>query len=373
MRFIDEYQEINAITKILKEIEKEIDPNRHYRIMEFCGGHTHTFFKSGLIDLLPKQVELVHGPGCPVCVLPSSQIESIINLHRERKNLITCIYADLYKIPIREGNSLLKAKAAGSDIRYVYSPLDALEIAKKNSQAEVIFFAIGFETTTPPTLVALKKAIELKISNFSIFCNHIKTDPALEYILKEGQGIDGIIGPGHVAAITGAKLFEPYSKKYKRPIVISGFYPFDLAESILMLVRQINRGLFNTEIQYKRIVTYEGNKKAQSMMDRYLEEREAFTWKGLGVMSKSAYKLKEEFRKYDAEKIFYLKSAEGFEHKGCLCSQVLVGKKNPLDCKLYETVCTPQNPLGPCMVSSEGSCAAYFQAGKKLTLGEAKC
>lgn len=373
MKYVDEFSDSSLIEKTLQHLKKIVIHEKKYRFMEFCGGHTHTFFKSGLIDLLPKEIELVHGPGCPVCVLPSERIDTLITEFEKRDDVIICTYADLMRVPTQNKNSLLKAKARGLNIISVYSPLKVIEMAEKYPHKKIVFFAIGFETTTPPTVVALDIAISKKLTNFFIYCNHVKTGPALEYILEgESHGkqkIDGFIGPGHVAIVTGSDFFNSYVLKYKRPLIISGFTPYDLAKALVLLVKQVNEGLAKCEIGYAQVVTAKGNLNALSLMDKYLEDRIEFEWRGLGKLPFSAYKIKKCYQSFDAESEFNLAFKKTNDHPHCLCPNVLLGEKNPLDCKLFAKICNPENPLGPCMVSNEGACAAYFNSGRHL-LGE---
>lgn len=374
MKYLDEYSDKKLIDSTLALLNKMVIPGKKYRFMEFCGGHTHTFFKSGLIDLLPKEIELIHGPGCPVCVLPSERIDTLIQVLENRNDIIICTYADLMRVPGKKRDSLQKAKARGLAVRSVYSPLNALEIAGDYPDKKIVFFAIGFETTTPPTVLALKAAIEKNLENFFIYCNHVKTGPALEYILTNERDnknqIDGFIGPGHVASIIGADFFSLYAKKYNKPVVIAGFTPYDLAKSLVLLVRQINKKTAEAQVEYSRVVTPKGNSVALNLMDKYLEDRNSFEWRGLGYLPNSAYKIKNEYAKFDAENKFDLAMRENRDHPTCLCPKILLGEKKPLECKLFGKVCNPERPLGPCMVSSEGACAAYFNSGRHL-LGEA--
>ncbi len=375
MKFIEEFQTPESVGPLIKALKRQVQPGGSYRFMEFCGGHTHSLFQTGLIDLLPREITMVHGPGCPVCVLPSYPIENSIALLEKNPSFVLATYGDLMRVPTSTGDSLLKAKGRGQKILSLYSPLDALEYAKKNPQKKVIFLAIGFETTIAPTTLVLDQAIREKVFNFSIYCNHLNTAYALQHILEKEsnsrrQGgfflLDGLIGPGHVALITGAHFFESFTKTFEKPIVISGFSPFDLAESLLMLVKQVNAGVFQTEVQYKRAVTGQGNRIAQEMMSRYLTFRTSFYWRGLGRMEKSAFRIKEAWKNWDAEYLYDLPERAGHDHPQCQCPKVLTGEKNPLDCKLFATACTPDHPLGACMVSSEGACSAYYLSGQHL-------
>ena len=365
MKYIDEFREQGLARQIASAIKQEADSNRTYRLMEFCGGHTHAIFRYGVQDLLPDNVEFVHGPGCPVCVLPIGRIDNAIEL-LEQHNVILCTYADLLRVPASAGKSLLKAKAAGADIRMVYSTQDVLKIAQDNPQHEVVFFAIGFETTTPPTAVAIKQAQALGLKNFSIFCNHVLTPAAMLAILDapEPVQIDGFLGPSHVSTVIGSRPYEIFAKHYHKPIVIAGFEPLDVMQSSLMLIRQLNTNRHQVENEYTRAVTREGNVKAQLLMAEVFCLRDEFEWRGLGLIPKSALKLKPDYAEFDAELRFQLPAIKAADIKGCECPAILRGAKRPVDCKLLGTVCTPENPMGSCMVSSEGACAAYWSYGR---------
>lgn len=368
MKFVEEFNRPETILPLIEKIKKEV--KREYRFMEFCGGHTHALFKSGLIDILPKEITMVHGPGCPVCVLPAHPIKNIIRLLEEDENIILTSYADMMRVPTDDGDSLLGAKGRGRNIVPIYSPDNALQMAINNPDKKIIFLAIGFETTTPPTAMVIKKARDLNLENFFVYCNHLNTAKALEHLLeKDKMGIvplDGLIGPGHVSLITGADFFNDFAQSYKKPIVISGFAPYDLAQSLLMLVQMVNESSFGVKVQYSRAVSSKGNIVTQKVMDEILELREVFEWRGVGPIKKSGFKIKDQFAKWDAEKVFSLNVETSKDHPACLCPKVLMGEKNPMDCKLFGTVCTPERPLGPCMVSSEGACSAYFQAGRHI-------
>ena len=369
MKYVDEFRDKTIAKKLAKQIAEEADPSRQYNLMEFCGGHTHAIFRYGVQDLMPDNVHFVHGPGCPVCVLPIPRIDNAIELAEQ--GAIICTYGDMMRVPASGKNSLIKAKAAGSDIRMVYSTMDALKIARDNPEREVVFFAIGFETTTPPTAVAIKVAAAEELKNFSVFCNHVLTPAAIQHILQSpevrelGQvHIDGFYGPSHVSSIIGSAPYDYFAEEFQKPVVIAGFEPLDVMQSTLMLIRQINEGRFEVENEYTRVVTPEGNEKAQDIVSEVFELRRAFEWRGLGEVPYSALKLKEEFAEYDAERRFTVSEGKGKDVKGCECPAILRGVKKPTDCKLFGTVCTPDNPMGSCMVSSEGSCAAYWSYGR---------
>jgi len=365
MKYIDEFREQAVAKQLASAIKQEANSERTYRLMEFCGGHTHAIFRYGVQDLLPENVEFVHGPGCPVCVLPIGRIDNAIELV-EQHDVILCTYADLLRVPASGGKSLLKAKAAGCDIRMVYSTQDVLKIARDNPKREVVFFAIGFETTTPPTAVAVLQAQTEQLSNFSIFCNHVLTPAAMLAILDapEPVQIDGFLGPSHVSTIIGSQAYDIFAKHYQKPIVIAGFEPLDVMQSSLMLIRQLNAHQHKVENEYTRAVTREGNTKAQLLMAKVFQLRDKFEWRGLGIIPDSALKLKQDYAEFDAELRFQLPDIQASDVKGCECPAILRGAKRPVDCKLLGTVCTPENPMGSCMVSSEGACAAYWSYGR---------
>ena len=366
MKYVDEFRSGERAMRLAAAIRWEAEPGRHYRLMEFCGGHTHAIFRFGLPGLMPANVEFVHGPGCPVCVLPSGRIDNAIDLVRDH-DVILCTYGDLMRVPASGRMSLLKAKAAGGDIRMVYSTRDALAIARANPQRQVVFFANGFETTTPPTAVAIRQARAEGLGNFSVFCNHVLTPPALAYILQENArsaGIDGVLGPSHVSTIIGSRAYEPCVAAFSMPVVIAGFEPLDVMQSALMLIRQINAGRHAVENEYTRVVTRQGNAKAQALMAEVFETRPTFEWRGLGMLPHSALAIAGDYAAFDAERRFAMPAIAGSEVKGCLCPSVLRGVDKPTDCRLFGTVCTPENPMGACMVSSEGACAAYWSYGR---------
>lgn len=370
MKHIDEYRDKKLAKKLADEIAREADTSRDYHVMEFCGGHTHAIFRYGVQDLMPDNVNFVHGPGCPVCVLPIPRIDNAIEL-AERYDAIVCTYGDMMRVPASKKKSLIKSKAAGADIRMVYSTQDALKIARENPDRQVVFFAIGFETTTPPTAVALKQARAEKLENFSVFCNHVLTPAAIQHILQSPEvrelgsvSIDGFLGPSHVSSIIGSAPYDYFAEEFQKPVVIAGFEPLDVMQSTLMLIRQINQGRFEVENEYTRVVTKEGNLKAQNLVSETLELRRLFEWRGLGDVPYSALQIKEEYSDIDAEKRFEITHSTGTDVKGCECPAILRGTKKPTDCKLFGTVCTPDNPQGSCMVSSEGSCAAYWSYGR---------
>ncbi len=368
MKYVDEFRDGNKARKIAELIQAEVRSDRQYRLMEFCGGHTHAIFRFGIIDLMPKNLQFIHGPGCPVCVLPAGRIEAAIKLVENSENLILCTYADLMRVPAGRRDSLNRAKARGADIRMIYSSTDALNIARHNPEKQVVFFAIGFETTTPPTAAAIKIAHQEGLKNFTVFCNHVETPPAMAHILSSGEAhLDGILGPSHVSTIIGSHAYTECCKQYFMPLVIAGFEPLDVIQSTLLLVRQINERRFEVENQYRRAVTESGNKKAQALMSEIFEQRPLFEWRGLGELENSAIQIKNKFADFDAEKRFAIEHIEIADIKGCICPAVLRGVSNPNECKLFGAACTPEDPKGACMVSSEGACAAYYSYGRYRT------
>jgi len=370
MKYIDEFRQQDTAKKLAKAIQHESHSDRTYNLMEFCGGHTHAIFRYGVQDLMPDNVHFVHGPGCPVCVLPIGRIDKAIYL-AQQEDVILCTYGDMLRVPASGRQSLLKTKAEGADVRMVYSTLDALKIARNNPDRQVVFFAIGFETTTPPTAVAIKQAMEEGLRNFSVFCNHVLTPAAIQSILNSPEvrdigsvSIDGFFGPSHVSSIIGSRPYEFFAEEYQKPVVIAGFEPLDVMQSALMLIRQLNEGRHEVENEYTRVVNREGNLKAQALVADVFELRRSFEWRGLGSVPYSALRIKSAYAELDAEKRFVIPSSDASDVKGCECPSILRGVKRPTDCKLFGTVCTPDNPMGSCMVSSEGACAAYWSYGR---------
>ncbi len=370
MKYVDDFRDGERASVLAAAIAGEVRPGRRYRLMEFCGGHTHAVFRYGVPDLLPPSVELIHGPGCPVCVLPIGRLDMAIRLAAENPRVILTSYGDMLRVPGSGGRSLLKARGEGADVRMVYSVSDALELARSNPEREVVFFAIGFETTTPPTALAILQAAAEGLPNFSVFCNHVLTPAAMRAILDVSPGadgpvaIDGFIGPSHVSVVIGSDAYRFCAEKYARPVVIAGFEPLDVLQSILMLVRQLNEGRAVIENQYTRAVTPEGNNRAQAVMQKVFTTRPVFEWRGLGDIPDSALALAEPYRVFDAEHRFAMQYQYARGTKSCECPAVLRGAKKPTDCKLFATSCTPDNPLGSCMVSDEGACAAYYTYGR---------
>lgn len=375
MKFIDEFRDQRLAMKLIDVIKVEVKgtrtPSNPFRFMEFCGGHTHAIFRFGLPDLLPPEVQMIHGPGCPVCVLPMAKIDAAIQI-AQNYPVTLCTYGDMMRVPGGQRLSLLKAKAAGADVRMVTSPHEALMLAKENPEREVVFFAIGFETTTPPTAVVVKQAEGWGLKNFSVFCNHVLTPPALKWLLEASKDtaadvppLDGFIGPSHVSAIIGVTPYEIASRDYGKPVVITGFEPLDVLQAVLMLIRQVKSGTAKVENEYSRAVKTEGNVKAQELMREVFDLRDTFEWRGLGFIEHSALKLKDVYAAFDAEKRYPIEPSEAKENPACQCPAILRGAKKPTDCKLFGTVCTPENPIGSCMVSSEGGCAAWYSYGSR--------
>mgnify|MGYP000146688818 CR=1 FL=1 len=370
MKYIDEFRDGELARGLAQAIHREADPARSYHFMEFCGGHTHAISRYGVSDLLPVNVRMVHGPGCPVCVLPIGRIDQAIGLVLEQ-GVTLCTYGDCLRVPASDGLSLLRAKARGGDVRMVYSSADAVTLAQKNPDKQVVFFAIGFETTTPPTAVAIRQAAALGLKNFSVLCCHVLTPPAITSILESPEvrqwgtvQIDGFIGPAHVSTIIGSRPYEFFAEKYRKPVVIAGFEPLDVMQAIRMLVRQVNENRGEVENEFSRAVSRDGNKKAQQLVADVFAMRESFEWRGLGELPDSALRIKSQFTEFDAETRYSLDYRSVPDHPACECGAVLRGVKRPQECKIFGTVCTPENPVGSCMVSSEGACAAHYTYGR---------
>jgi len=359
MKYVDEFRSPELINKTAEEIRRLVDPNRHYRLMEVCGGHTHAIYRFGLKDILPANLELIHGPGCPVCVLPMGRIDDGLSI-AAKPDVIFAAFGDMMRVPGTHG-SPLEHKARGMDVRIVYSPSDAIKLAKTNPEKHVMFFAIGFETTAPSTALTLQRARKEKLHNFSVFCNHVTIIPAIRAILDSpDMRLDGFIGPGHVSTVIGCRPYEWIAKDEKRPIVVAGFEPLDLLQSIVMLLRQLRVGEAKVENQYKRVVPWEGNGAALRAMAEVFELRPYFEWRGLGFISQSALRLREGYAEWDAECRFDVPGIRVTDPKAAQCGEVLKGVLKPAQCKLFGNECTPEHPVGALMVSSEGSCAAYY-------------
>ncbi len=360
MRYVDEFRDAGLIAKLAREIAKTVEPGYHYRIMEVCGGHTHSIYRHGLRDVLPANIQLVHGPGCPVCVLPMGRVDDGLSV-AERPNSVLAAFGDMMRVPGTKGTPL-EYKARGCDVRMVYSPLDALRVAQNEPDKHICFFAIGFETTAPSTALTILRAKALEVSNFSVFCNHVTILPAIRAILDSpDMRIDGFIGPGHVSTITGCRPYEFIAQHYRKPVVISGFEPVDLLEGILMVLRQLRAREARVENQYRRIVPWNGNGAAMRAMSDVFELRPYFEWRGLGFISQSALKIKNAYAQYDSEARFELPGIRVTDPKAAQCGEVLKGVLSPPQCKLFGAACTPEHPIGALMVSSEGACAAYYR------------
>lgn len=374
MKHVDEYRDGDLARRIAERIAAEADPAREHRFMEFCGGHTHAIARYGIAELLPPQVRMIHGPGCPVCVLPIGRIDQAIDLALNR-GAIVCTYGDTMRVPASGGLSMIKAKARGADIRMVYSPADALTVARQNPDREVVFFAIGFETTTPPTALTLRRARAEGLDNFSVLACHVLTPAAITHLLDAAEAreirdtlgavpLDGFVGPAHVSILIGSRPYEGFAADYRKPVVIAGFEPLDVMQAILMLVRQVNDGRGEVENEFARAVTRDGNRAAQALVAEVFELRESFEWRGLGEVPASALRLRPAWSRFDAERRFGLDYRSVPDHKQCACGQILRGVKQPSDCTLFGNVCTPDHPIGSCMVSSEGACAAHYSYGR---------
>jgi hydrogenase expression/formation protein HypD len=363
MKYVDEFRDAELGRVVSAEIASTVDAGRHYKVMEVCGGHTHSIYKYGVDDLLPSNVELVHGPGCPVCVIPMGRVDDGIAVAREPEVIFTC-FGDMLRVPGAHG-TLLDAKAEGADVRMVYSPLDALRIARDNPDRVVVFFAIGFETTAPSTALTLRRAKDEGLENFLCLCNHVTIVPPLRALLESPDlQLDGFIGPGHVATVVGARPFEFIPADYAKPIVISGFEPLDLLQSVQMIMRQLAEGRCEVENQYSRVVPYEGNSAALRAMAEVFELRPHFEWRGLGFISQSALRLSDAYRAFDAEARYEVPNVRVADPKACQCGEVLKGVIKPWECKVFGSACTPEHAIGTCMVSPEGACAAYYTYGR---------
>ena len=345
-----------------KLIEKNV--KKPINIMEICGGHTHSIMKYALPSILPKEINFIHGPGCPVCVMPRERIDIAIKL-ASNKDVIFCTLGDLLRVP-GSTISLLELRAKGADVRALYSPLDVLNIAKENLDKKIIFFALGFETTTPMTALLLEKVIQEGLKNVFFHINHITVPNAVHSIMQdENVKINAFLGPSHVSVITGYKIYEDIAKRYKTPIAVSGFEPVDIMEAVLNIVLQINEGKFEVFNQYKRAVSEFGNTKAQALVNKYFKPCD-FEFRGLGLIKDSGLELRAEFSQYDASKLFDCEVESKKESKACICGQILRGLAKPYDCKVFGKACTPKSPIGSCMVSGEGACAAYYKYSKAM-------
>jgi hydrogenase expression/formation protein HypD len=359
MKYVDEFREPSLILQAAAEIRRLADVDRHFRIMEVCGGHTHAIYRFALEDLLPPNVELIHGPGCPVCVLPMGRIDAGLSLAIEH-GLIFASFGDVMRVPGRHG-SPLQHMARGVDVRMVYSPLDALELARHHPDRQVVFFAIGFETTAPSTALTILRARTLEVMNFSVLSNHVTILPAIKAVLDSpGMRLDGFIGPGHVSTVIGCRPYQFIARHYRKPVVIAGFEPVDLLQSIVMLLRQLRDGRADVENQYRRAVPSDGNEPALRALDEVFELRTFFEWRGLGFISQSALEIRPAYAQWNAERRFDVPSVDVADPVAAQCGEVLKGALKPHQCKLFGRECTPERPVGALMVSSEGACAAYY-------------
>ena len=362
MRFVDEYRDPTTARALVARIN-QLAGDDHFKFMEVCGGHTHTIYRHGIEHILPPSVELVHGPGCPVCVIPMGRVDDAISVAKEPGVIFTS-FGDMMRVPGSKGN-LLKAKAEGADVRFVYSPLDALRIAIDNPEREVVFFAVGFETTAPSTALTLLQARAGPVRNFSVFCNHVTIVPPIKAILESPDlRLDGFLGPGHVSTVVGQRPYRFVPAQYGKPLVTAGFEPLDILHAIAMLLAQIRGGRCEVENQYSRVVREDGNPRALAVLDEVFELRPHFEWRGLGFISQSALKLRPEFAPFDAEVRYPVPGLRVADPKACQCGEVLKGVIKPWECKVFGTACTPETPIGTCMVSSEGACAAYYNFGR---------
>jgi hydrogenase expression/formation protein HypD len=367
MKFIDEYRQGDLAQKLAEQIAALTD--RPLKFMEVCGGHTHTIFKYGIEDLLPPNIEMIHGPGCPVCVIPLGRVDDAMSI-AQRPEVIFTTFGDAMRVP-GSHTSLFGAKASGADVRMVYSPLDALKIARNNPENQIVFFALGFETTSPSTAMTVLQAARERVNNFSVFCNHIMIVPALKALLDSPDlQLDGFVGPGHVSTVIGTRPYEFVPRHYGKPLVVSGFEPLDILQSVYMLVKQVIAGRAEVENQYGRVVFREGNRKALEVLSEVFEPRDYFEWRGLGSIAHSGMRLKARYAAFDAELKFALPGLRVADPKACQCGEILKGVKKPWECKVFGTACTPETPIGSCMVSSEGACAAYYNFGRLSKVAE---
>ena len=363
MRFVDEFRDPALARRLAREIAALCEPGRRYKFMEVCGGHTHTIYKHGLEDYLPPAVTLVHGPGCPVCVIPMGRVADAFQIARQ-PGVIMASFGDMMRVPGGHG-SFIDWNARGTDIRMVYSPLDALKLAQRHPQRHVVFMAIGFETTAPSTALTLLRAAAESVTNFSVFCNHVTILPAIKAILDSPDlRLDGFIGPGHVSTVIGCRPYEFITRDFGKPLVVAGFEPLDILQAVYQLLKQLAERRCEVENQYARAVPWDGNARALAAIARTMELRPFFEWRGLGFISQSALKVRDELAAHDAEKIFATPGVRVADPKACQCGEVLKGVLRPWECKVFGTACTPETPIGTCMVSSEGACAAYYNFGR---------
>ena len=363
MKYVTEFRDPVAARALIAEITSLAKDQPERKFMEVCGGHTHAIYRHGIETLLPESIEMVHGPGCPVCVIPMGRIDDAIAL-ASKPGVTMCCFGDMMRVP-SGSSTLLEAKATGADVRVVYSPLDALAIAEREPEREVIFLAVGFETTAPSTAITAMQAEERGVSNFSIFCNHVTIVPPMKAILDSpGMNLDGFLGPGHVSTVIGTGPYEFVAREYGLPLVTAGFEPIDILQGVAMLLRQLADGRCEVENQYKRVVRDEGNTAALEILGQVFSIRPHFEWRGLGFIAQSALALNDRFAEWDAERRFDVPGVRVADPKACQCGEVLKGAIRPWECKVFGSACTPETPIGTCMVSSEGACAAYFNYGR---------
>lgn len=368
MKFVDEFRDPAKAKVLLGKIEALVPKipacaKRPLQLMEVCGGHTHSIFKYGIEQMLPDAIELVHGPGCPVCVLPMGRVDDCVAL-AEHPNVIFATFGDAMRVPGSK-KSLLQAKAEGADVRMVYSPMDALKLARDNPTREVVFFALGFETTMPSTALTILRAEAEDLDNFAVFCNHITIIPTIKAILDSPEiTLDGFLGPGHVSMVIGSAPYAFIAHHYRKPLVIAGFEPLDILQSIWMVLKQLAEGRCEVENQYQRVVPDGGNDPALNAVQKVFQLREFFEWRGLGSIDHSGIRLRDSYARFDAEKKYSVPNLKIADPKSCQCGEVLKGAIKPWQCKVFGTACTPETPLGSLMVSSEGACAAVYNYGR---------
>ncbi|MBK8234752.1 MAG: hydrogenase formation protein HypD [Deltaproteobacteria bacterium] len=372
MKLVDEFRDKELGQRVLARIETLVAQamrtrSRPVKIMEVCGGHTHTIFRYGIGGMVPAELELVHGPGCPVCVLPMGRVDDAVAL-AERPGVVFCTFGDAIRVP-GSRKSLLEAKAEGADVRTVYSPVDALALARELPDREVVFFALGFETTAPSTALVVQQARAAGVTNFSVLSNHITVMPTIQTLLDAPDlELDGFVGPGHVTMVIGLEPYQVVADRYHKPLVVAGFEPLDVLQSIAMVLEQLVAGEARIENQYARVVRAGGNAVAQAAIDEVFEVRPSCEWRGLGIIPDSGLRLRESYAAFDAERRFALETTSVPDPKACQCGEVLKGGIQPWECKVFGTACTPETPIGACMVSSEGACAAYYNYGRLSTI-----
>lgn len=365
MEFVDAYRDAALADGLSARIAQQAMPGRRYRLMEFCGGHTHAIARHGLADRLPGTIELIHGPGCPVCVLPVGRIDQAIRMAIEHR-VVLCSYGDAIRVPGSARMSLQRARSEGADVRIVYSPLDALAIAEAHPEREVVMFAIGFETTTAPAAASVVQAQARGLRNYSLLANPMLTPAAMGAIVAgpSGSRIDGFIGPAHVSTVIGSRPYERFAREHRKPVVIAGFEPLDLLLAIERLIVQLNEGRAEVDNAFPRAVLADGNRRAIELIDRVFELRESYEWRGLGTLPASALQIRPAFASFDAERRHPVPYRAIADHKACECAAVLRGEIHPEQCRIFGTGCTPSHPIGACMVSAEGACAAHFRYGR---------